>query len=204
MIGRLLLIAGMVLLGSAAMGAELGTVQFNGKDVILSDDNTWRYAEDVAAKDGACDPADLLTSGTLTISACVAHAAWEAGEGTGAQEFVFFSKDGNVGFAVITETEYAPSAAYRDAIIAFAASAGGVKPEDVKVFNERDETFNGKVWGVMRYQVTTGGNLLEFVNYRYSDPAFGSTQFIFWTLPELAQAGAPMAQKVMESVKVGG
>jgi hypothetical protein len=204
MIGRLLLIAGIMLLSSAAVGAELGTVQFEGKDVILSDDNTWRYAGEVAATNTACDPADVLTSNAVKISACVEHATWEAGDGTGAQEFVFFSKDGNVGFAIITEAAYAPSAAYRDAIVAFAAQAGGVAPEDIKVFNERDETFGGKIWGVMRYQVSTDGTLLEFVNYRYSDAKLGSTQFVFWTLPEMVQVAVPMAQKVMETVKVGG
>ena len=56
----------------------------------------------------------------LKIEACVDPAVWEPGQGTGDQEFVYFSKDGKAGFAIVTEEPSVDLKAYHDAILQFA------------------------------------------------------------------------------------
>ncbi len=148
-----------------------------------------------------CPDTGRLISKVLKISVCLDMAQWTKGDTTGAQEFVYFSKDGNSAMAVVTETAYANTANYGKGIIEFAARAGNVKAEDIKVFDEQTHSYAGQTWTSMRYQVKIGGTLIEYLNYRFSDPAFGSVQIIFWSLPEMAQQELKVAEQAMSTVE---
>ncbi|MBI4920239.1 MAG: hypothetical protein HY834_00685 [Devosia nanyangense] len=199
MFKALLFGAALAFFALPAAAAELGRVDFNGRIVVLSDDNTWAYAETSALDCGTATP---VASTKIKIAACIDLDDWNAGQGSGDQEFVYFSKDGNVGFAYITETAYAPIDAYHDAIIQYATQQSGFAAGSVTPFEEGEQTINGKTWNSMHYKVTVQGNELEFINYFYSEPALGSTQFVFWSLPAMTESAKALAEKVMSTVTI--
>jgi len=154
------------------------------------------------AADPDCGSANLIKSAKLKIEACVDPAVWEAGQGTGDQEFVYFSKDGKAGFAIVTEEPSVDLKAYHDAILQFAIKQSGAA-DPVKSFDETTTTINGKDWGSMHYNVKVQDQELEFLNYYYSEQGLGSTQFIFWSLPaDAGSTSTDLAGKVMPTVTV--
>ena len=154
------------------------------------------------AADIDCGSADLVKSAKLKIEACVDPAVWQAGQGTGDQEFVYFSKDGKAGFAIVTEEPTVDMQAYHDAILQFATKQSAAT-DTLKSYDDATSTINGKSWSSMHYDVKVQDQALEFLNYFYSEDGLGSTQFIFWSVP--ADAGAvsgTMASAVMPTVTV--
>ncbi len=154
------------------------------------------------AADIDCGSADLVKSARLKIEACVDPAVWQAGQGTGDQEFVYFSKDGKAGFAIVTEEPSVDMQAYHDAILAFATKQSGAA-DPVKSYDDATSTINGKDWSSMHYDVKVQDQSLEFLNYFFSEDGLGSTQFIFWSLPEdAAPVQSDLAGKVMPTVAI--
>ena len=156
----------------------------------------------VAAADIDCGSASLVKSQKLKLQACVDTSVWESSQGSGDQEFVYFSKDGKAGFAIITETPSVDLKAYHDAILQFGTKQSGAG-EAVASFDDSTSSINGKDWASMHYTVKVQDNMLEFLNYYYSEPGLGSTQFIFWSEP--ADAGmvqSDLAGKVMPTVTI--
>jgi len=157
----------------------------------------------VAAAEIDCGDATLVKSAKLKIAACIDPADWVAGTGTGDQEFVYFTKDQKAGFAIVTEAPVVTMDAYHAAIIAFATKQSGATEGSVSSYDDATQEINGKTWGSMHYDVTVQGTKLEFLNYYYSEEGLGSTQFIFWSLPEDAgTVSANFADKVIETATV--
>jgi hypothetical protein len=160
-------------------------------------------ATPVFAADPECGTADLVKSAKLKIAACVDAADWQTGQGTGDQEFVYFSKDQTAGFAIVTETPTVTLDQYHDAILAFATKQSGAPDGSVTAYDEAKQDINGKTWQSMHYDVTVQGTKLEFLNYYYSEDGLGSTQFIFWSLPkDAATVKDTLASKVMSTATV--
>ena len=154
------------------------------------------------AADPDCGSANLVKSAKLKIEACVDPAMWDAGQGTGDQEFVYFSKDGKAGFAIVTEAPAIDVQAYHDAILQFATKQSAAT-DPVKSYDDATSTINGKNWGSMHYDVKVQDQTLEFLNFYYSEQGLGSTQFIFWSLPaDAAAIQSDLAGKVMPTVTV--
>ena len=154
------------------------------------------------AADVDCGSANLVKSAKLKLEACVDPAIWDAGQGTGDQEFVYFSRDGKAGFAIITETPAVDLPAYHDAILQFATKQSAAT-DPVISFDDASQAINGKNWGSMHYSVKVQDQTLEFLNYYYSEQGLGSTQFIFWSLPaDAAGVQSDLAGKVMPTVTV--
>jgi hypothetical protein len=154
------------------------------------------------AADPDCGTAQLVKSAKIGVEACVDPAMWDKGQGSGDQEFVFFSKDQKAGFAIVTETPTVPLMDYHDAILKFATAASGLK-EPVQSYDNQTPTINGKGWGSMHYDVSVQGTKLEFLNYYYSQQGLGSTQFIFWSSPEdAANVETDYAGKVVPTITV--
>ena len=154
------------------------------------------------AADPDCGSANLVKSAKLKLEACVDPAVWEAGQGTGDQEFVYFSKDGKAGLAIVTEEPSVDLKAYHDAILGFASKQSGAAAP-VTSYDDATTTINGKDWGSMHYNVKVQDQELEFLNYYYSEQGLGSTQFIFWSLPaDAGSTSTDLAGKVMPTVTV--
>ena len=146
----------------------------------------------------ACDP---VNSKQLKLSACIDAADWVVQEPQGDQEFLYFSQDGTVGFTIITETETFTPADFRGAVLTNAKNAND--GTDVSIVKERVENVGDKPWNVIDYQFGASGEELEFQNFYYSQPGFGSVQMVFWSTPGDASVAAYRAGKVLGSLTYG-
>ena len=139
----------------------------------------------------------------MKLAACVGD-EWKAGTGTGAQEFVYATADGNYGMMVITEAQDFPIPKFRDAIIANAIHGVGDKKDDVSVVSERNENIDGKPFNVIEYEVANNGNPILFQNFYYSAPGYGSLQILAYSLEADSTAAAFRAGTFAGTAKIGG
>jgi hypothetical protein len=159
----------------------------------------------VAAAAFAVTPAfaacDTVNSKNLKLSACIDKNDWVVQEPQGDQEFLYFSADETVGFTIITEKETFTASDFRGAVLANAKNANEGK--DVSIVKERVENVGDKPWNVIDYQFGETGQELEFQNFYYSQPGFGSVQVVFWSIPDDAKVAAYRAGKVLSSLSYG-
>jgi len=142
-----------------------------------------------------------ISSKTVALTGCV-DGEWQAGTGTGAQEFVYTTADQAYGLMVITEKDAFAATQFHDAIIANAIAGVGGKKEDVTVISERVENINDKPFNVLQYDVNTGGQKILFQNFYYSQPGFGSVQILSYSLDTDAVASSYKAGVFTSSVKL--
>lgn len=144
---------------------------------------------------------DTVNSKVLKLSACIDENDWVLQAPQGDQEFLYFSGDETVGFTIITEKDTFTPSDFRGAVLANAKAANSDK--DVTIVKERVENVVDKPWNVMDYQFGEPGQELEFQNFYYSQPGFGSVQVVFWSLPSDATLAAYRAGKVLSTLTYG-
>jgi hypothetical protein len=144
-----------------------------------------------------------ISSKTIKLTGCVDE-EWVAGEGAGAQEFVYTTADQNFGLQVITENGVVAAQAFHDAILNNAVTAINGKPEDVKVISERIENIDGKPFNVLEYTIPNDGNPILFQNFYYSQPGVGSIQILGYSLDVDGTIAAYKTGVFTASVKIGG
>lgn len=151
-----------------------------------------------AAPAFACE---TITSERVKLSSCIDSTTWALQDPQGVQEYLYYSTDNAVGFALITEAETVALSAFRNAILgnAVGAAAEG-NPENVAIVSERVETIAGRAWNVIEYEVNTGEQQIRFQNFYYVQPGFGSTQFVYWSEPDGATAAAYRAGQMLATV----
>lgn len=143
-----------------------------------------------------------IASQTIALSGCI-DSEWQALEGSGAQEFLFQTADGNFALMLVTEAETFPMAQFRDAILQNAVTGSGATPEQVTVVNERVVSIDDKPFNVIEYQVPLDGNLLRFQNFYYSATGLGALQILAYSLDSDAAAAAYRAGVFAATVKLG-
>src|SRR6478752_6092962 len=75
---------------------------------------------------------ETITSTKVKVSACIDTTDWAVQTPSGDQEFLYYSSDETIGFAVINENGAWPVSQFRDAILSNAAAAAlDAKPENV-------------------------------------------------------------------------
>lgn len=141
---------------------------------------------------------DTINSKTVGITACIDDNEWELRAPQGDQEFLYFSLDQRVGFTIITEKENFTASDFRKAILINGKNSNN--GQDVQVISERVEGVGGKSWNVMEYQFGEPGQELEFQNFYYTQPDFGSVQVVFWSIPGDATVAAYRAGTVLSSL----
>lgn len=144
---------------------------------------------------------DTINSKNLKLSACIDENDWVIQAPQGDQEFLYFSADETVGFTIITEKETFTASDFRGAVLANAKNANAGK--DVSIVKERVANVGDKPWNVMEYQFGEPGQELEFQNFYYSQPGFGSVQIVFWSLPTDATVAAYQAGRVLSTLSYG-
>lgn len=144
-----------------------------------------------------------ISSATVALTGCV-ETEWQQTQGTGAQEFVYGTADGNFGIMVITEKDVFTMAQFRDAIVQNAINGNGGDASKVQVIGERIETVAGEPWSVVEYAVDYQGSPLTFQNYYLSKPGFGSVQILGYSLTSMATAAAFKTGVFASTVKIGG
>jgi len=145
---------------------------------------------------------ETITSTKVKVSACIDTNGWATQTPSGDQEFLYFSSDETIGFAVINENGAWPASQFREAILSNAAAAAlDAKAENVTIVGERLENIGGKAWNVIEYQVQIPDGALLFQNFYYVQPGFGSSQFVYWSAPEGGTSTAFRAGQMLATVQ---
>ena len=79
-----------------------------------------------------------ISSATVPLTGCIAD-EWQQMQGSGAQEFVYNTADGNFGLMVITEKEVFNASSFRDAIVQNAINGNGGDASKVQVIGGNNE-----------------------------------------------------------------
>jgi len=144
---------------------------------------------------------DTINSKNIKLSACIEEGDWEVQPQQGDQEFLYFSADQKVGLTIITEkTAFTPSD-FRNAVLINGKTANN--GADPTIISERVENVGEKPWNVIEYQFGAAGEELEFQNFYYSQPGFGSVQVVFWSVPADATVTAYRAGRVLSTLNYG-
>ncbi len=142
---------------------------------------------------------DTVNSRVLKLSACIEENDWVIQAPLGAQEFLFFSPDQKVGFAIISEAQTFSGTDFRRAVLINGKNAnGGV---DVRVLAERVETVADTAWNVIEYEFGTADQKLVFQNFYHSRAGFGSVQIVFWSVPGDDNVAAYRAGRLLGTVR---
>jgi hypothetical protein len=177
---HLIVVAGLlVLISNQAIADEKGRVQLNGREVILFDDNTWKFSSDAVSKTNK--DCVLIKSTTLPVTICLDDTVWTNGDSNDAAELSFVTKDETLFLLVITETDEVQLDAFEKAIVVNAQSAAGKKPVEVKSKERLDA--HGLEWGRMVYDADIEDIKIRYENYFTTIKGKGSVQFVFYTTP---------------------
>jgi hypothetical protein len=138
---------------------------------------------------------DTVASKVVPISFCVESAIWTPDKATPPQEFVYYDKEQNTGFAVVTELGNANEADYRTAIL---NNAGGGA---AKLMGERTEIIGGENWHVIEYSSSVSGTTLDYQNFYLVNPGVGGIQMVFFSTEADLTKAAVRAGMILGSVK---
>jgi hypothetical protein len=201
--------AGLVLTllsGSAALAAELGRAQFQGRTVILSDDNTWRYDEATPkppANAADCTDGVSVQSKSLPVTLCFGNEAWERDNPTGAWEVMFRNKAGTLYGGLITETVALEESFLRNAILQNASAFAKIDVTKVRIDKEETSDINGRKWNHIVYGVPIGGAGFTFSNYYMTIPDKGMVQVVFFSPDTSFQPSQVEIDKVVGTLALG-
>ncbi|MGE0213385.1 MAG: hypothetical protein AB7S41_16970 [Parvibaculaceae bacterium] len=199
-----------LLSGSAAWAAELGRTQFQGKTIILSDDNTWRFDEtaqtETKTEEKTADCADgvKVTSKSLPVSLCFGNAVWDRDNPTGAWEVMFRNKEGTLYGGLITETVALEESFLRNAILQNASAFAKIDISKVRIDQEEKADVNGKSWNHIVYGVPIGGAGFTFSNYYMTIPNTGMVQVVFFSPDSSFKPSQVEIDKVVGTLSLGG
>jgi hypothetical protein len=144
-----------------------------------------------------------ISSATLKLTGCVDE-QWQAQQGSGAVEFSYVTADQNFLLQVITETAVLNAQQLHDAIIANAVAAVQNNKDNVKEISARTENIDGKPFNLLEYTLTDGKTTVDYQNFYYSQPGYGTVQILVLSTPEDATAAAFKVGQFAGTVKLGG
>ena len=191
-----------LLIANISLAAEAGRVDLDGREIILFDDNTWRYATATnnSSTNTASDDCVEIKSKSLPVSICLDESVWKLGDGDGPGEFSFSTKDNNLFLLMITENAEIPLKAFEKAIVANAQKATGLKPVNVLIKERLDSL--GIEWGRMVYVADIDGLIIKYENLFTTLKDKGSVQFVFYTTPNNYDAASVEIERAVKRISI--
>lgn len=191
-------------LAGPARADEIGRAQFNGREIILHDDNRWEYApEDAqqkASSAAAAEDCQRIASKVLPVSICLDGGSWAFATLEGSHEQGFRVKDTEHYMMLITEEDYFPLKTLRDAIVTNAQNAAGLQKVDILVDGTAE--LNGSSFGHIVYRTTIDGLDITYDNYYSGLEGKGSLQYIFFAETPEYDSYVPMIEQAAAGITV--
>lgn len=144
-----------------------------------------------------------ISSQTLKLTGCIDE-QWQAQTSSGAIEFNYLTADQNFALQVITEQAVLNAQQLHDAIMANALTAVQGDKDKLKELSARTENIDGKPFSVLDYSLTDGTTTIEYQNFFYSQPGYGTVQILILSTPADATAAAYKVGQFAGTVKIGG
>ena len=188
----------MVFMPAVSLAAEIGRIQLNDREVILFDDNTWKYAEpSAAAASGECKE---VKSEKLPLSLCLDANVWTLTNLGGEAELQFKLKAQELYLLVITEKTFIEMPALKQAVITNAQNASGFTK--VKVLADTPAIIDKHSFGKLTYTTTVDGVNITYDNYYSNVGNTGSFQFVFFAGREEFDSLKGRIAEVVRTIKV--
>ena len=102
---------------------------------------------------------------------------------------------------VIVERSEMTAEMLRSAALYNAATATGVRTEDIPIVTENKQSFAGKEWNYLSYDVVFSGSKFRFGNYGAVLPKGGVIQVVFWSSPTFFDQNKAAMVEVMGTTK---
>ena len=181
----------------SAFSAEIGRVDVNGKEVILMDDNTWKYSGVMADNDFPCT---TIEAKTMPISFCLAEDSWTNADLNDDAELQFKLLDETLFGMVIVDSSVIPKRSFRKTILDNAKIAAGKNP--VNIIEENSVVIGGQKLNKIRYQLLLGDMDITYINYYAGIKGKGSVQMLFFMETVLVNEKLPDIAEVLAKVKI--
>jgi hypothetical protein len=188
---------------SFATAEEIGRTTIGGRTAVIDSNGTWVYADGNAgaqASNATCETGSKIKSKKLPISFCVYKPWGLDSTPPSSMEFQAVNSDLDLYFGLITERTQMDLAGLKDAILYNAASASGLRSEDVPILKESKETINGVEWNYMEYDIAISGGNFRFGNYFVSLGDRGAVQAAFWSSRSFFETNKPGMIAMMNKV----
>lgn len=181
----------------SAFAGEIGRVDVNGKEVILMDDNTWKYSGVMADNDFPCA---TIKAKTFPISLCLAEDSWTNADLNDDAELQFKLLDDTLFGMVLIDSSVIPKRSFRKTILDNAKIAAGENP--VNIVEENSVVVGGKKLNKIRYQLLLGDLDITYINYYGGIKGKGSVQLLFFMETSLASEKLPDIAEALAKVEI--
>lgn len=181
----------------SAFSAEIGRVDVNGKEVILMDDNSWKYSGAMADSVVQCT---VKKSKTFPISICLADDNWTKADVNDEAEIQFKLLDNTLFGMVIVDGTQLTNRSFKRQILDNAKVAAGKNP--VNIVSESSSVIGGKKLSKIQYQLMLGELDVTYINYYGGIKGKGAVQLIFFMETAFVGEKLPDIAEVLAKVKI--
>ena len=186
----------LLLAPSLATAEEIGRTQFNGRTIVLDSDQTWKYAESLAAEGSNCVP---IASNVVPMELCLEESIWNPTKIDSDFEKAFASKSGFY-IGLITEEIYVDRPTMKTVIVENAEAGAGAN--GVQGLQQADRTINGKVWLHSSFSFEYNNIEINMENFMYSREGFGTVQVAIWGASTSRQKFLDIAEEVAATLRI--
>ncbi len=195
---RLFLVIVLAWIVAPATAAEVGRVEFNGRTIVLHDDQTWAYL-DRSASGGSSD-CTTINSNVYPMSFCLDDGHWKRTKLGGDYEMGFQVAREELYLGVISERTYLDAKTLRSAILDNAKEGAGLKGIDV--LEDGDRTIGGHEWGYLKIRFHLGETPFIFHFHYTSHRDKGSVQYIMFSAEPIDKRTAQYREMALAGLRV--
>lgn len=201
---RVCLSTSFLVLALPSAADEIGKATIGGRTVIIDSNGTWRYASEAGAtplQSTDCAAGYGYKDKKLPFAFCL-PTSWKIDQTPqGSMELQAHNNDLDLYMGVIVERSEMTAEMLRSAALYNAATATGVRTEDIPIVTENKQSFAGQEWNYLSYDVVFSGSKFRFGNYGAVLPKGGVIQVVFWSSPTFFDQNKAAMVEVMGTTK---
>jgi hypothetical protein len=194
-----------LLLALPAAADEIGKATIGGRTIIIDSNGTWRYASEAGAtalKATDCTAGYAYKDKKLPFIFCLPP-SWKIDQSPqGSMELQAHNNELDLYMGVIVERSEMTAEMLRSAALYNAATATGVRTEDIPIVIENKQSFAGQEWNYLSYDVVFSGSKFRFGNYGAVLPKGGVIQVVFWSSPTFFDQNKVAMVEIMQTTKL--
>ena len=174
---RLFLVIALAWIAAPATAAEVGRMEFNGRTIVLRDDQTWAYVD--TSENRQSSDCTTINSNVYPMSFCLNEGNWRRTDLGGDYEMGFQVAREELYLGVIAEKTYLDGKTLRSAILDNAKDGAGLRGIDV--LKDEKRLIGGHEWGYLKIRFHLGETPFIFHFHYTSDRDKGSLQYIMFS-----------------------
>ena len=177
------LVMAALLMAGLVDAREIGRAQLNGREIVIMDDKSWRFTDELPPAPKNCPPGEVWQSRRLPLSLCIKSGNWTS---QGERYFfeTLFTDPRSVAYAgVVTEAAPLTTPQMKDLVLATVKENPEI--QEVRDVSYATRSINGHELGVLDYVIVLkAGVTFRYRNIHGGLPNIGNFQLMFWAPPE--------------------